>query len=85
MLDRIRVDPGSKPHLAKRDAGDHLGLESKKAALAHLDKLRARLEKLQGRLSVTHYLDIVTLSLEVESQALGEILLVFNDQDPAHS
>src|SRR6478609_2857241 len=50
MLDRIRVAPGTNPHLAKRDAGDHLGLESKARALAHLDALRARLEKLQGRL-----------------------------------
>ena len=51
MLDAIRVKPGSKPHIAKRDPRDTLGLENKEHAAKRLDELRGQLEKLQGRLS----------------------------------
>jgi len=32
MIDRIRIEPGSKPKLADRDPGDTLGLEDKAKA-----------------------------------------------------
>ena len=50
MLDQIRIDPGTKPHLAKRDTKDHLGLKDKETASARLDALHGRLEMLQQRL-----------------------------------
>jgi PPK2 family polyphosphate:nucleotide phosphotransferase len=83
MLDGIRVDPGSKPHLAKRDAGDHLGLESKEAALAHLGKLRVRLEKLQGRLYAEsrHAVLLVLQGLDASGKD-GVIRTVFEGVNP---
>jgi len=50
MIDRIRIAPGTKPRLAKRDAGDELGLKDREYAYARLDALRVKLEKLQQRL-----------------------------------
>jgi PPK2 family polyphosphate:nucleotide phosphotransferase len=50
MIDRIRIEPGSKPKLAERDPRDTLGLESKDKAKEHLAEQVARLERLQGRL-----------------------------------
>jgi PPK2 family polyphosphate:nucleotide phosphotransferase len=50
MIAKIRVDPGTRPHIAKRDARDDLGFGSKEAASAHLDVLHTKLETLQQRL-----------------------------------
>jgi PPK2 family polyphosphate:nucleotide phosphotransferase len=50
VIDRIRVAPGTKPHLVKRDARDDLGYEDKQAAATRLALLKGRLEKLQQRL-----------------------------------
>jgi PPK2 family polyphosphate:nucleotide phosphotransferase len=50
MIPKIRVGPGTKPGIAKRDASDDLGLGSKDEARADLDELRAKLEILQQRL-----------------------------------
>jgi PPK2 family polyphosphate:nucleotide phosphotransferase len=50
MIDGIRVAPGTKPRLAKRDTRDDLGLKDKEHAHARLDELRTKLEKLQQRL-----------------------------------
>ena len=38
----------------------------------------------QRRFSRVDHVDVVLLGLEVEPQAVGEVLLVFDDQDPAH-
>ena len=48
---------------------------------AHPSKTR----EAQGRLAVSRDLDVITFSFKIELQALGEMLLVFDDQDPAHS
>ena len=50
MIDRIRIEPGKAPHLARRDTRDALGLESKEAAAARLETLREGVELLQQRL-----------------------------------
>jgi PPK2 family polyphosphate:nucleotide phosphotransferase len=83
MIDRIRVAPGTKPHLAKRDAGDHLGLEGKKHALAHLDLLRERLEKLQQRLYAEnrHSVLLVLQGLDASGKD-GVIRTVFEGVNP---
>jgi PPK2 family polyphosphate:nucleotide phosphotransferase len=50
IIEQIRIAPGSKPHLAKRDTADDLGLDGKELASARLGELRAKLETLQPRL-----------------------------------
>jgi PPK2 family polyphosphate:nucleotide phosphotransferase len=50
MLARIRVAPGERPDIARRDARDDLGFGSKERAQARLDEVRVRLEVLQQRL-----------------------------------
>ncbi len=50
MLAKIRVTPGERPGIARRDARDGLGLDGKEQARARLDELRDRLELLQRRL-----------------------------------
>jgi PPK2 family polyphosphate:nucleotide phosphotransferase len=50
MLAKIRVAPGERPGIAKRDARDDLGFASKELAQVRLDELRTRLEVLQPRL-----------------------------------
>ncbi len=50
MINRLRIEPGEAPHLARRDAADRVGLESKEEAAERLDALRARLGMLQQRL-----------------------------------
>ncbi len=50
MIERIRIEPGKAPRLAKRDTSDELGLGGKEQAAARLEGLRERLEVLQQRL-----------------------------------
>jgi PPK2 family polyphosphate:nucleotide phosphotransferase len=50
MIAKIRVDPGTKPNIAKRNTRDDLGFASKEAASSQLDVLHTKLEKLQQRL-----------------------------------
>jgi PPK2 family polyphosphate:nucleotide phosphotransferase len=50
MIDRIRIDPGTKTKLGERDPRDTLGLDSKEAAKAQLAELITKLERLQRRL-----------------------------------
>src|SRR3954454_7035366 len=83
MLDRIRIDPGSKPKLAKRDAGDHLGLDGKEHALQRLSTLREELEKLQGRLYAEdkHSVLLVLQGLDASGKD-GVIRTVFEGVNP---
>jgi PPK2 family polyphosphate:nucleotide phosphotransferase len=50
MIDRIRVEPGTRAKLADRDPRDTLGLETKEKAREHVAELVVRLERLQRRL-----------------------------------
>ena len=50
MIERIRIEPGTAPQLAKRDAADELGMKDKEAAAERLEVLHAELETLQQRL-----------------------------------
>src|SRR3954453_8352184 len=83
MLDRIRIDPGSKPKLAERDAGDHLGLDGKEHALQRLSTLREELEKLQGRLYADgrHAVLLILQGLDAPGKA-GVIRTVFEGVNP---
>src|SRR4051795_1374992 len=83
MLDRIRIDPGSKPKLATRDAGDHLGLDGKEQALQRLSTLREELEKLQGRLYAEgrHAVLLILQGLDASGKD-GVIRTVFEGINP---
>jgi PPK2 family polyphosphate:nucleotide phosphotransferase len=50
VIDRIRVEPGTRAHIAKRDPRDTLGLADKNEAAESLLEHRERLETLQSRL-----------------------------------
>ncbi|MEO5632971.1 PPK2 family polyphosphate kinase [Gaiella sp.] len=83
MLSRIRIAPGDAPRIAKRDASDDLGLGEKHDALAHLDTLRARLEKLQQRLyaDARHSALLVLQGLDASGKD-GVIRTVFDGLNP---
>jgi PPK2 family polyphosphate:nucleotide phosphotransferase len=83
MIDRIRVEPGTSPHLARRDAGDDLGLEDKERAYARLDELRGRLETLQQRLfaEARHSVLLVLQGLDASGKD-GVIRRVFEGVNP---
>ena len=84
MIDRIRVDPGTKPHLAKRDAGDHLGLERQGArARAASTRSATRLETLQQRLYAEgrHAVLLVLQGLDASGKD-GVIRTVFEGVNP---
>jgi PPK2 family polyphosphate:nucleotide phosphotransferase len=50
LIDRLRVEPGSPPQLAKRDPGARVGAPDKQAGLARLSDCVARLAVLHNRL-----------------------------------
>ena len=83
MLDKIRIDPGTKPHLAKRDTKDHLGLKDKVSAYERLAKLHVVLERLQGRLFAEgkHSLLLVLQGLDASGKD-GVIRRVFEGVNP---
>ena len=83
MLDAIRVKPGSKPHIAKRDPRDTLGLENKEHAAKRLDELRGQLEKLQGRLSAEGKRRVLLVLQGVDASGKdGVIRAVFEGVNP---
>ena len=83
MIDRIKVTPGTKPRLAKRDGGDDLGLKDKEHAYARLDELRTRLERLQQRLYAEgrHSVLLVLQGLDASGKD-GVIRTVFEGLNP---
>jgi len=83
MIDSIRVKPGSKPGIAKRDAADELGLKDKEHAQARLEELRRKIEKLQQRLyaEAQHSLLLVLQGLDASGKD-GVIRTVFEGVNP---
>jgi PPK2 family polyphosphate:nucleotide phosphotransferase len=83
MIDRIRVEPGSKPHLSHRDPGGDLGLDGKESAYARLDELRVTLETLQQRLFAEsrHSILLVLQGLDASGKD-GIIRRVFEGVNP---
>jgi PPK2 family polyphosphate:nucleotide phosphotransferase len=83
MLSKIRIAPGAKPGIARRDARDDLGLGDKDVAQAHLDKLRAKLEVLQQRLyaEARHSVLLVLQGLDASGKD-GVIRTVFEGLNP---
>ncbi len=83
MIDRIRVNPGEKPRLAERDAGDDLGLGGKEKAGARLAEVRTRIEGLQERLYAEgrHSVLLVLQGLDASGKD-GVIRKVFEGLNP---
>ena len=83
MIEHIRIDPGTKPKLAKRDGGDKLGLGGKEHALGLLAVSRQKLEKLQQRLYAEgkHSVLLVLQGLDASGKD-GVIRTVFEGVNP---
>lgn len=83
MIDRIRIEPGTRPKLAKRDGADKLGLGDKEQALVRLADRRRRLEKLQQRLYAEgrHAVLLVLQGLDASGKD-GVIRTVFEGVNP---
>src|SRR3954452_19514978 len=50
MIGQLRVEPGERPHLGKRDPGSKLGMKNKAAGVERLAELVAELSELHNRL-----------------------------------
>src|SRR6476660_2621704 len=83
MIDGIRIEPGTKPKLAKRDGGDKLGLGGKEHALGLLAVSRQKLEKLQQRLYAEgkHSVLLVLQGLDASGKD-GVVRAVFEGVNP---
>src|SRR6478735_5762923 len=83
MIEHIRLDPGTKPKLAKRDGSDKLGLGGKEHALGLLAVSRQKLEKLQQRLYAEgkHSVLLVLQGLDASGKD-GVIRTVFEGVNP---
>jgi PPK2 family polyphosphate:nucleotide phosphotransferase len=83
MIDQIRIDPGTKPGLANRDAAGDLGLKDKERARARLRELRVKIEKLQQRLyaEAQHSVLVVLQGLDASGKD-GVLRTVFEGVNP---
>jgi PPK2 family polyphosphate:nucleotide phosphotransferase len=82
MLEHIRVDPGTSPHLGKRDADDTLGLK-KEQAEQRLTKLTERIDELQYLLfaEARHSVLLVLQGLDASGKD-GVVRSVFDGVNP---
>ena len=83
MLEALRVDPGSAPGIAERDARDDLGLTSKEAAREVLREHRDRISELQERLYAegSHAVLLILQGLDAAGKD-GVIRSVFTGVNP---
>jgi PPK2 family polyphosphate:nucleotide phosphotransferase len=83
VIDGIRIAPGAKPHIARRDPRDDLGYEDKQTASTRLDELKHRLEMLQQRLFAEgrHSVLLVLQGLDASGKD-GVIRSVFEGVNP---
>jgi PPK2 family polyphosphate:nucleotide phosphotransferase len=83
VIDRIRIEPGTKPQIAKRDPRDDLGLGDKEHAAERLEAAKQKLERLQQRLFAEsrHSLLLVLQGLDASGKD-GVIRSVFEGLNP---
>ena len=83
MIERMKVEPGTKARLAHRDARDELGWRDKDHARGRLDELRVKLEMLQQRLYAdgSHSVLLVLQGLDAAGKD-GVIRRVFEGLNP---
>jgi PPK2 family polyphosphate:nucleotide phosphotransferase len=83
MLSKIRIAPGAKPGIAKRDTRDDLGLGDKIEAQARLDSLRERLGVLQQRLYAEARCSVLLVIQGLDASGKdGVIRTVFDGLNP---
>jgi PPK2 family polyphosphate:nucleotide phosphotransferase len=82
MQERTRVEPGTSPHLGKRDPKDTLGLDKDDAA-KQLPKLRERIDELQYLLfaEARHSVVVVLQGLDASGKD-GVVRSVFDGVNP---
>jgi PPK2 family polyphosphate:nucleotide phosphotransferase len=83
VIDRIRIEPGTKPRIAKRDPRDDLGLDDKETADGRLEAAKQKLERLQQRLFAEsrHSVLLVLQGLDASGKD-GVIRSVFEGLNP---
>ncbi|HEY7619635.1 MAG TPA: PPK2 family polyphosphate kinase [Solirubrobacteraceae bacterium] len=83
MIDRMRVEPGSKADIAGRDARDTLGIADKAAGRKRLAKVHEKLWDLQARLyaEARHSVLLVLQGLDASGKD-GVIRTVFTGLNP---
>ena len=83
MIHHLRVEPGTKAHIAQRDTRDTLGIDGKGAAVARMEKIRERLFELQERLyaEAAHSVLLVLQGLDASGKD-GVIRAVFTGLNP---
>lgn len=83
MIERVRVDAGTSPALAKRDTRETLGLKDKEHASRRLDEVRQHLATLQQRLyaEARHSVLLVLQGLDASGKD-GVISAVFEGLNP---
>jgi len=83
MIEQLRVEPGTEPGIASRDARDTLGLGSKQAGKERLREVRERLAMLQRRLyaEAEHSVLVVLQGLDASGKD-GVIKSVFSGLNP---
>jgi PPK2 family polyphosphate:nucleotide phosphotransferase len=83
VIDRIRIEPGTKPRIAKRDPRDDLGLDDKESAHERLEAAKRKLEHLQQRLFAEsrHSVLLVLQGLDASGKD-GVIRSVFEGLNP---
>jgi PPK2 family polyphosphate:nucleotide phosphotransferase len=83
MIEQIRVEPGKKPRIARRDARDALGFEAKEAAKQRLDEIRAQLSVLQARLYGENRRSVLLILQGLDASGKdGVIRSVFSGMNP---
>jgi PPK2 family polyphosphate:nucleotide phosphotransferase len=83
VIERIRIEPGTAPRLAERDAADGLGFGDKAKAGERLEELRQKLETLQQRLyaEAEHSVLLVLQGLDASGKD-GVVRRVFEGVNP---
>jgi len=83
LVEQVRVAPGEKARLAKRDADDKLGLADKETARARLEHLTSQLAVLQNRLYAEGRRSVLLVLQGPDASGKdGTIRMVFHGVNP---
>jgi PPK2 family polyphosphate:nucleotide phosphotransferase len=83
MIDQLRVEPGKKARIARRDARDTLGIDGKSAAKERLAEIHARLAVLQAHLNAEAKRSVLLILQGLDASGKdGVIRTVFTGLNP---
>jgi PPK2 family polyphosphate:nucleotide phosphotransferase len=83
MIERLRVEPGSKAEIAQRDAGDTLGFADKAAGRKRLAEVHEKLDALQTRLHAESLRSVLVVLQGLDASGKdGAIRRVFTGLNP---